>query len=192
MARARNYQAEYARRLERNLARGHSRSQARGHPRRGEAYVSRATPRQQYDRTLEEGLKEVRAGKPLSKAARSLQVSPERLRTYIGESGVAEKQRSRWRVIDDPRPRRVPIFTEGVERIVTVAGYEPSRRAGTYVATVYLAVDRNDPSLLEPFVGDGVRDTRGRWHPFETRMNELYRLTAGGPVPYEQIYRIVA
>lgn len=36
---ARDYQAEYRRRIERGLARGLSRSQARGHPRAAETHI---------------------------------------------------------------------------------------------------------------------------------------------------------
>ena len=35
-------------------------------------------------------------------------------------------------------------------------------------------------------------DVEGRFHPFETRMNTLYRLDADRDKPYEQTYSIVA
>jgi len=49
----------------------------------------------------------------------------------------------------------------------------------------------NDPSNLQPFVGEWVTDTNGTPYLLETRPNILYRLHASGVEPFEQIYRIV-
>ncbi len=192
MARRRDYLAEYSRRVQRSLARGLSRSQARGHPRPGEVHVSVRTVRPAYDRTLEEGLKEVRSGRSVAQAARSVHVSPERLRDYLAQTGVAEKRGGRWMVMEDQRPRAMPIYSKGRELEITVAGHPDAAFAGRYMAAVGLFLDTNDPSYLAPFEGEGVGDVRGRWHPFETRPNELYRLTEGGPAPFEEIYKILA
>jgi hypothetical protein len=70
--------------------------------------------------------------------------------------------------------------------------YESARLAGLYMQTVYGPfLETNTPAVLAPFVGTGVHDKSGRFYPFETRPNELYRLTLAGPEPFEQIYRIL-
>lgn len=83
----RDYKAEYRRRLERGLQKGLSKSQARGHPRSGETHASSASTLS-YDRKLEAGLKEMRRGKSLKAAAKSVHVAPERLRNYAQGTGA--------------------------------------------------------------------------------------------------------
>ncbi len=178
----RDYRVEYRRRIRLGLARGLSRSAARGH----------LNPAPSYERGLEEALKRVRDGDSVSHAAHAEHVAPERLRTYLRSSGIAQRRGRRWTVGQDRRPRVVPIFSRGRRLEVTVPGYEPAKIAGLYMQTVYgpFLAD-NDPSVLVPFAGKGVHDTAGRYHPFEIRPNELYRLTLAGPEPYEEIYKIV-
>jgi hypothetical protein len=186
----RDYAAEYARRIERAFARGLSRSQGRGHPRSGERTASgREMPA--YDRRLEEGLKSVRSGRSTDKASKSAHVAPERLRAYLRQTGVVEKQRGRYRVIEDNRMRDVQIYSEGQFEVVRVPGYEEAAKAGRYISAVGEFVRSNDPGELAPYVGDGITDVRGRFHPFETRPNVLYRLTAVRGDTFEQVYRIV-
>ncbi|MGI8405376.1 MAG: hypothetical protein ACR2OE_11540 [Thermomicrobiales bacterium] len=91
MARPRDYQQEYQRRIARGLAGGLSRSQARGHPGSGEAPASRRTSTPAYDPRLEAGIKLMRAGTPLTRAAPAIGVSRERLRRYAVGTGVVEK-----------------------------------------------------------------------------------------------------
>lgn len=192
MARQRDYRAEYRRRIERGLARGLSRSQARGHPRSGEALISGRSQAPAYDPRLEAGIKRMRAGTPLTRAAPQIGVSRERLRRYAVQTGVVEKQRGRWTVIRDNRVRDVPIYSAGRSITVRIAGYEQSALAGRYMAAVRAFLDSNDPSYLDPFVGEEVTDVRGKRHTFETRPNTVYRLTLENDEPFEQIYRIVA
>jgi hypothetical protein len=192
MARQRDYRAEYQRRIERGLARGLSRSQARGHPRSGEAPVSRRSRVPAYDPRLEAGIKLIRAGAPLTRAAPAIGVSGDRLRRYATQTGVVEKQRGRWTVIRDNRVRVMPIYSRGRSIMVTIAGYEQSALAGRYMAAVRAFLRSNDPASLDPFVGEAVTDVRGKRHIFETRPNTLYRLALGDEESFEQIYRIVA
>jgi len=89
----RDYKAEYRRRIERGLAKGLSKSQTRGHPRPGERHSSAHISTPRYDRRLEMGLEEMRRGKSLTAAARSVHVAPERLRTYDTiQTGVVHKK----------------------------------------------------------------------------------------------------
>ncbi len=192
MARQRDYRAEYQRRIERGRARGQSRSQARGHPRSGEAPISQRTSTPAYDPRLEAGLKLIRAGTPLTRAAPAIGVSRERLRRYVTQTGVVEKQHGRWTVIRDNRVRVMPIFSAGRSITVTVAGYEQAALAGRYMAAVRAFRDSNDPSYLAPFVDVFITDVQAKRHVFETRPNTLYRLAIGDDDPFEQIYRIVA
>lgn len=190
MAKPRDYRAEYTRRIERGLARGLSRSQARGHPRPGESHTAKAAL-PSYDPRLEAGLKAMRGGKSLGKAARAIGVAPERLRGYVAQTGVVAKQGRRWRVLHDARPRQIQFYSRGRALTITVPGYERAALVGRYLAAVKAFRDSNDPSHLVPFVDEGVTDAAGIYHPFETRPNVLYRLAATPAEPFEQVYRIV-
>lgn len=45
---------------------------------------------------------------------------------------------------------------------------------------------------LRPFVGQGVRDVNGVFHPYETNENTLYRLDQTGELSVPEIYKIQA
>lgn len=191
MARKRDYKAEYRRRIERGLEKGLSKSQARGHPRSGEKHSSARASPPRYDRRLEAGLKEMRRGKSLKAAARSAHVAPERLRNYASQTGVVQKERSRWVIKDDYRPRQVQVFSGGQAHEITVAGYAESELVGAYMSAVGKFLSTNDPAYLAPYVGKWVTDVNGKIYPFETRRNTLYRLNNSGGESFEQVYRIV-
>jgi hypothetical protein len=190
MKKRRDYKAEYARRIERGLAKGLSRSQARGH---GSAKsVSKAKGTKSYNRRLETGIKEIRSGKSLSKAARSIAVAPERLRKYVKQSGIGKKKGRQWTIGIDRRKRQMPLFTGGQIQTVTLKNYKDSQRAGRYMSAVSKFLYTNDETVLKEFVGESVVDTKGKRHIFETRPNVLYRLSASQTETFEEVYRIVA
>ncbi len=189
MPKKRNYKAEYARRVERGLARGLSRSMARGHGTKGTP--KSAKPRS-YDRQLESGLKEIRSGKPLTKAARSIGVAPERLRKYVKQSGVAKKHGRKWTIGIDLRKREMPVFSSGQIQIITLKNYKDASRIGKYMGAVGKFLETNDESVIEQFIGESVIDLNGKRYVFETRPNVLYRLSASQTETFEEVYRIVA
>ena len=190
--RKRNYKAEYARRIARGKAKGLSRSQARGHPHHHEPYISEIIKARPWDPELEEGLKQVREGESLAAAAKRLHVAPERLRAYLVRTGVARKERARWRVGPDARQRQMLIYTRGRELIVVLPDFSSAQLASRYMAAVGQFLDSNDPAGLKEFAGKGVSDTGGQFHPFETRENTLYRLTETQTESFQDVYRIVA
>lgn len=179
----RDYQSEYRKRIERGVARGISRAHARGH--------ARPTSTSTYDRTLESGLHRMREGKSLVQAAKTIHVSPERLRRYVEQTGVAAKSNRKWILLEDQRVRSVPLYSMGAFLVISVIGFERASLAQRYMAAVGRFVDTNNFAHLRPFVGHGVADVNGKWHPFETRPNILYRLNANVSEPFEQLYRIV-
>ena len=186
----RDYKAEYARRIKRGLAGGLSRSQARGHG------LSKSTPRStratRYDRRLETGLKEIRSGESLRKAARSIAVAPERLRSYVEQTGVAKKRGRQWIIGADRRKREMPLFTAGQIQTITLKNYKDAQRVGKYMAAVSKFLSTNDESALREFIDEFVVDAKGKRHTFETRPNVLYRLSASQTETFEEVYRIVA
>ncbi len=185
--RSRDFKAEYARRIARGTARGVSRSQARGHPKPSElALRTKIT----FSRQLEEGLRAIRRGRTLTEAARSVHVAPERLRRYIGESGIAEKRGPRWVIGADTRLRQMLFYSDG-EAIVVSVRPDQADTIGRYMSAVGRFLESNDLAFLDPFVGEAVTDAAGKTHPFETDPNALYRLAETGGSSFEDIYRIV-
>lgn len=189
--RKRDFAAEYRRRIARAAQKGQSRSQARGHPKPGESSVSSRL--RQYpieDSRLQLGLKLLRQGRPLTKVAKEIHVSPERLRNYGGQKRAIEKRGRRW-VVRGDLPRRVLIYSAGRELPITVGDFDSASLVGRYMAHVRWFLESNNRAHLKPFAGRSVKDIDGESHPFETNPNALYALAHASETSFEQIYRIV-
>lgn len=190
MAKPRDYQEEYQRRITRGTLRGLSRSQARGHPRLGESHIASAQNTPRLNDSLEEGRRRMQDGMSLTQAAKDIRVAPERLRHYLGEMDVIEKRGNRWSVIDN-RDRQVQLYSNGRVETIVVHGYDASRQVGLYMWAVKQFLTTNDRSLLTFWQGQFITDTQGDRYPFETRPNVLYRLAHAGTESFEQVYKIV-
>lgn len=190
--RKRDFKAEYARRIARGQAKGLTRSQARGHPRHHEPHVADIATVRPWDPELEQGLAAIREGRSMTAAARSLGVAPERLRSYVRRTGVAAKERGRWRVGADYRERQMLVYSDGQELHIVVPGFADASAVSRYMAGVRWFIHSNDPAHLAEFAGQGVTDADGVFHPFEVRENVLYRLHSSATETFEQVYQIVA
>lgn len=186
--RPRDYKAEYQRRIARGQVRGLSRSQARGHAKAAEPSLG---GRQQTlaDGRLQIALRILRRERNIASAAKSAKVSTERLRKLAVERGLIEKDGGRWK-LTPTLLRQMPLFSKGRLSVVTVTADEATE-VGRFMSTARSFLETNKASLLEPFRGRGVRDKAGKFHPFESNPNALYRLAAGGEASFEQIYRII-
>jgi hypothetical protein len=185
----RNYAAEYNRRIFRGLARGLTRSQARGHARAGER-IRPSGPSANPKGPEESGLKMMKRGSSLKNAARSNRISQERLRRYVRENTQATRVGRRWQIVD-PRRFHFPIYYRG--RIVELwLSADEASKAGRYMAAVGRFLPTGDASVLRPFVGQGIRDVNGVFHPYETNENTLYRLDQIGELSVPEIYKIQA
>ena len=188
--RKRDFKAEYQARIARGLASGKSRSQARGHARAKDAPPSEAAAFVDRKDPLEKALKLMKQGFSQKEAAKAAGVSAERLRRYVQQNTTTERKGGRW-IIKDARPVTVLMATRGKLQDVTV-----TRDAASDIGRHWVAVNKflesNDPSHLAPFVGLGLRDTRGKLWPFETRPNVLRKLDSAGELSFVDIYRQTA
>jgi hypothetical protein len=187
MARSRNHQAEYRRRLDRGRARGLTRSQARGHARAQESGLK--TKSEKTDPRLERALRELRRTNNQLAAAKEAGVSPERFRRFLREQKLAERKGRVWEIIDK-RPRDMTALTTRGAVDLKLPDYEAASLVGQHNAAVKTFLDDNDISHLRPFEGSTLKDTFGRTYVLETRPNVIRRLEASGET-FEQIYRIV-
>lgn len=194
MARQRDYQAEYARRIARGAARGLSRSQARGHPKGSEAPASFETSapkaKPKADPALEAAILAMNRSKSLIQAARDARVSPERLRRQLISKSLAFKQGARWALADN-RPRRVPMIERARTKAVVVPGFDEASRVAKYHNAIGLFLRSQDLNSLEAFRGQGVTDTQGRFHPFETDPNALIPYALKDEPEFHEIYQII-
>lgn len=185
--RKRNYKQEYRRRKARGKRLGRSRAAARGHARAGER--TRPAGIATNPRGPEEsGLKMIKHGSSLKAAASANRISQERLRRYLRENTEATRIGKVWR-ITDLRRFHLPIYSRGQIVEVWLSDAEAAK-AGEYLSAVGRFLPTGDAMLLKPFVGDGVRDVSGAFHPFETGPNNLYRLDSTGELSVPEIYKI--
>jgi hypothetical protein len=185
--RKRNYANEYLIRIARGLAGGKSRSQARGHARAAD--LPSTTTSQPFKRSepLEDALKLMKKGVSQKEAAKQTGVSAETLRRFQKANTNSQRQGRRW-IIADARPVSVVMATRGKMRTVTVS-HDASSDISRHWIAINLFLDTNDASHLAAFVGKGLRDTSGAFHPFETRPNVLRKLDSMGELSFIDIYR---
>jgi hypothetical protein len=185
--RIRDFKKEYLARIARGLASGKSRSQARGHARASD--LPRLETPFPFDKAnaLENALKLLKQGATQKQAAKSVGVSAETLRRFQKKNTASRREGRRWVIVDN-RLVTVVMATRGKLHDITVTHYAASDIGRHWVA-INKFLETNDPSHLEPFVGLGLRDTRGRFHPFETRPNVLRKLDSIGELSFVDIYR---
>jgi hypothetical protein len=191
MPRTRDYKAEYARRKAKGLARGLSVSQARGHPRAGEVFASGKASTPASTDALESALKALRRGGSLKSAAALARVSPEVLRRFVKGKGLAVFDGRAW-TITDTRPRDVPMIRGDQQHKITVPDHQTASEVGRHRDAVGQALRSGDFFPLKDFEGQGVHDAQGRFHPFETDPNALYRHAAKDEPAFHEIYRIIS
>ena len=124
-------------------------------------------------------------------AARSMGVSPSRLRRLIRDYRLAkwDAKKRRW-TITDRLTREVGIASNGEARTITVRGFSRAQLAKSYTAAVKRFLETNDASVLVPFQGKTVTDIRKQKHLLETRPNVLLRLANTGSDAEMKIYRL--
>jgi hypothetical protein len=122
-----------------------------------------------------------------SRVAKQASVSAETLRRFQKANTTSQREGRRW-VIVDTRPVSVFMATRGKMRSVTVA-HDASSEISRHWIAINLFLETNDASHLAAFVGKGMRDTSGAFHPFETRPNVLRKLDSVGELSFIDIYR---
>jgi hypothetical protein len=185
--RIRDFKQEYLARIARGLASGKSRSQARGHARASDLPRREMPFPFEKESALEKALKMMRQGATQKQAARMVGVSAETLRRFQKQNTTSRRKGRRWVIVDE-RPVTVLMATRGKLRDVTVP-HDAASDIGRHWVAINRFLESNDPSHLELFVRQGLRDTRGRFWPFETRPNILRKLDSVGELSFVDIYR---
>lgn len=185
--RKRDHKAEYARRIARGKKRGLTKSQARGHPKPGEKPIRRKA--KSNDPILDKALRFMREAGTQKAAAKRAGVSAERLRRYIYDNGLAKRTGRQW-LFTDNRQRLMESYVAGRAVTLRLPNFDEASFNGKFMDAVGKFLNSGKYHFIKPFVGQSVRDTKGKRHFFETDPNELFRLTSGDE-PFEQIYRFI-
>lgn len=119
-----------------------------------------------------------------------MRLKPERLKRIALRRKLIRKCGKRW-IVSARLPRRMLLFTDGRELIVTTRSSKSASLIGRYMTAVRHFLRTNDPSGLAEFAVASIKDTTGKVHPFEINPNVLYQLNSAGGEPFEDIYRIV-
>jgi hypothetical protein len=143
------------------------------------------------DPRLEIAIKDMNRGSSLREAARSVNLSPKSLQSFLAQRRLARRKGDRW-TIKDNRPRRVPVMTKGRSRNLLVAGFKEAQLVGEHHSAVGNFVRTNDIATLKPFKGLSVRLTTGKEIPLETDPNALHRIAAMDTPPFHEIYEITS
>jgi hypothetical protein len=129
----------------------------------------------------------MKQGVSQKEAAKQAGVSPENLRRFQQLNTTSQRKGRRW-IISDPRPVPVVMATRGKMRTVTVS-HDATSDISRHWTAINLFLETNNPTHLAAFVGKGLRDTSGTFHPFETRANVLRKLDSIGELSFVDIYR---
>jgi hypothetical protein len=186
----RNYAKEYLIRIARGLAGGKSRSEARGHARAADLPPGGNAQPFKRSEPLEDALKLMKKGVSQKEAARRAGVSAETLRRFQKANTTSRKQGRSWH-ISDLRPVPVRMATRAKTPMVTVP-HDAASDISRHWTAINHFLDTNNPTHLAAFVGKGLRDSKGVFHPFETRPNVLRRLDSAGELNFVDIYRQTA
>jgi hypothetical protein len=139
---------------------------------------------------LEDALKLMKKGVSQKEAAKQAGVSAETLRRFQKANTTSHRNGRRW-TISDARPVPVWMATRRNMRPVTVSHDAASDISRHWIA-INLFLETNDASHLAAFVGKGLRDSKGVFHPFETHPNVLRKLDSVGELSFVDIYRQTA
>jgi hypothetical protein len=120
-------------------------------------------------------------------AAKQFGISTERLRRYQLENTRSRRVGRVWE-ISDVRPTEVLLASAG-ELIYVTLPRDAASDVGLYWNQVENFLQTNRTFHLDAFVGKGVRDVKGKLHPYETRPNLLRRLDSAGELQFVDIYR---
>ncbi len=83
----------------------------------------------------------------------------------LKENTAASRENGRWKIVDR-RSRQFPFFSDG-SVISPWMSLDQAAEAGRYMQAVKQFLRTGDNGFLAAFSGKGIRDTSGKFHPFE-------------------------
>lgn len=171
-----------------------ARAKSNGSRRRGKTvnglFVRKRRKRVISDARLEHALTVLSDTSDIAAAARSIRVSQTKFKQVAARQRLIRKHGKNWVVVGGLQ-RRMLVYTDGRQLILTLPGIKTARLVGKYMATVGRFLRTNQVKHIKQFSGLMFRDASGKSRPFETDPNILYQLTSTNDASFESIYRIV-
>jgi hypothetical protein len=142
------------------------------------------------ERKIRRIVKQMKAGKSLTRSAQAAGVSPSNARQLLKSAKLLKKRRGRW-IIRADVPTRMLLYSDGEAKWIIPANGKARSAIGKFMNAVRTFLTTNNPESLVPFVGKSARDITGNRHSFETDENTLYAITSTGRESVEEIYRYI-
>jgi hypothetical protein len=119
-----------------------------------------------------ETVRRVREGQSLTKASRSVGISPRTAHSHLGP--YLFKRKRRWHArAEDRIERALVIYERGRITQVVVKDSKTASRVGQYLNDVKNVLVSGDKSLLKKYRNRVVKDSNGKKHCFEVRIDKI-------------------
>jgi len=136
------------------------------------------TPKQlaRYNDSLEV-LNLMRHGTSFYKATNSVGISPPTVKKNLGNA-ITKKNNRIIAKKSDNLIRKLRIYENGNETFIQVKGNKKAKLIAQYHSAVGMRLDKNNTLVLESFRNKKLRDSKGRWHLFETDIERIQEIFA--------------
>jgi hypothetical protein len=150
------------------------------------------SPQEKRDRIISlKILREMRNGEYLTHVIERFGVSKEFAVKHLGK--YLYKSGGKWKVTaSDKIEIGMPFNEKGQGRTTIITCNREDRSLiGQYFAYVSIALNRNDPSVLDKFKNKAIIDANGKVHYFETDLDRLYEIAEAEEEPeFFETYKI--
>lgn len=127
-----------------------------------------------YNDSLEV-LRLMRTGTSFSKATKLVGITPSITKKFLGKTIKKSKRRYIARK-NDFLLRKIRIYENGKEIFIQINGTKKVKLVAQYLGAVGRRIDRNDITALDLFEKIRIRDSKGKYHKFETNFENLIQI----------------
>jgi len=148
-------------------------------------------PKERHIRILSlKVLNEIRDRRSLTKVCKEFGIFPRTVRTHLGTS--IYKKKGRWIAKKFDRiQRQLNIYERGRIKSIIVTNSKDASLIGKYYNDVKKALETGNESILKKYKRRYIRDTKGKRHKLETRLEKIREIEEAKEDPeFYQIYKV--
>jgi len=132
----------------------------------------------------------MRDGKSLTNASKEFGLTREQTRPHIS-SAIYRRKGKLVAKKRDFIERRLNIYSEGKIKSILVSDSKYASRVGKYYNDVKKALETRDVSILKKYRRRKVKDSKGKWHKLETKLDKIHDIEEAKEEPeFFEIYRV--